>query len=102
MPDRIQINCERVEENAMGVENAAVYLQNVSLVPQDMKTTLPANANSKAAYERAQGRISNLGTMLDQEAKNIRGLNMAFEEFDRMLGRFGENKNRYPEITARP
>ena len=102
MPDRIQINCERVEENAMSVENAADYLQNVTLVPQDMKTTLPANANSKTAYERAQGRIASLGTMLDQEAKNIRGLNMAFEEFDRMLGRFGENKNRYPEITARP
>ena len=50
MPDRIQINCERVEENAMSVENAAVYLQNVTLVPQDMKTTLPANANSKTAY----------------------------------------------------
>ena len=59
MPDRIQINCERVEENAMSVENAAVYLQNVTLVPQDMKTTLPANANSKTAYERAQGITQN-------------------------------------------
>lgn len=102
MPDRIQINYERVEENAMGVENAAGYLQNVALVPQDMKTTIPANANSKTAYERAQGRISSLGIMLDQEAKNIRSLNRAFEEFDRMLGIFRENKNRYPVISARP
>ena len=100
MPDRIQINYERAEENAIRIENAAGYLQNVSLVPQDMKTTLPANANSKEAYERAQERISSLGTLLDQEAENIRGLNVAFEEFDRMLGRFAESENRYPVITA--
>lgn len=102
MAERIQINHRKAEEDAMGIKSASVYLQNVPIVSADIRTTLPVNANGKAAYERAQDRISKLGALLDQEAENIRGLNVAFAEFDRMLGKFEENGGRYPVITAEP
>ena len=44
MAEGIHINHEKAKEDAMGVKSAAVYLQSVPLVPQDMRTTLPANA----------------------------------------------------------
>mgnify|MGYP002509592322 CR=1 FL=1 len=102
MAERIQINHGKAEQDATGITNAASYLQKVSFVSEDMRTTLPANANCKAAYERSQERISKLGAMLDQEAENIRGLNVAFAQFDRLLGRFEENGGRCQAITAEP
>ncbi len=102
MAEGIHINHEKAKEDAMGVKSAAVYLQSVPLVPQDMRTTLPANAKGKRAYSRSQDEIFRLGTLLDLEAENIRSLNVAFEEFDRMLGEFEKNGSRYPVITVRP
>lgn len=101
MADSIHINDTSVREEAAQIESAAAYLGKVLLSPQDIRTTLPANENGKSAYERAQERISRLGVLLDQEADNIRSLNMAFAEFDEMMGRLRENGSRRPVITVR-
>ncbi len=87
MGDKIWIDGKRVEEDATRIEGAAAYLRQAPLNPQDMRTTIPANAGSKAAYVDSQERIYQLGILLDQEVKNIRGLGAAFIEFDEMLGR---------------
>lgn len=101
MAERIHINQEQAEENAGRIESAASYLADVPLVPQDTRTTLPANAKSKDAYGRSQARIAELGRMLDQEVKHIRGLNAAFREFDEMMGRLEAGGKRYPVIYGR-
>lgn len=101
MTDLIRMNQARVEKDAARIESAAAYLGNVPLTRQDTRTTLPANARGRSAYKRGQERISMLGVLLDEEAKNIRGLGAAFTEFDEMMGRFGENGPRCQVITAR-
>lgn len=87
----IQINRQNVEEDVERIESAAFYLKKVPLDSQDMRSTIPANAKGKTAYDRSQERISGLGKLLDQEAENIRELNAAFEKFDEMMGRFAKN-----------
>ena len=89
MADRIHIHQGKVNEGARQIGSAAAYLANAPLSSQDTRTTLPANAKSKAAYGRLQERIADLGRNLDQEAGNIRSLNAAFTEFDRMIGQLG-------------
>lgn len=101
MADIIYVNPERAGEEAKQIESAASYLGKVSLTPQDMRTSLPANTNGKSAYGRAQDRISRLGVLLDWEAQNIRRLGGVFAEFDEMMGRLGENGFRHPVITAK-
>lgn len=97
----IYVDQENVNADAARLESAAAYLEKVSLVPQDMRTTLPANENSKNAYEKSQDRLERLGRLLDQEARNIRELGLAFAEFDEMMGRLGENGSRHPSIIAK-
>lgn len=91
MADNIYVNMGKVKENAGQVETAAGYLKSVPLIPQDTRTTIPANRKCILAYETAQEEISVLGMMLDQEAENIRELRAAFVEFDEMIGRLEEN-----------
>lgn len=100
MADRIHINPGRAEDNAGKIESAASYLAVVVLTPQDTGTTLPANAKSKEAYEKSQARIADLGRMLDQEVRNIRGLKVSFCEFDEMMGRLTQRGSRYPVIRG--
>lgn len=99
--DKIQINRGQAEADAVQIESVASYLTAVPLGVQDVRTTIPANSNSKAAYQRFQERIADLGAMLDQEADNIRGLNAAFTEFDEMMGRLTENGGRGSAVSAR-
>lgn len=91
MADKIQINRQNVEEDAAQIESAASYLIKVPLDSQDTRSTIPANAKSRAAYEGSQERLFILGNLLDQEVENIRGLNTAFLEFDEMMGRLAES-----------
>lgn len=84
----------------MRIESAAVYLTAVPLDSQDIKTTISANTNGKAAYQRFQERIACLGVMLDQEVDHIRSLNVAFTEFDEMMGRLMEKGGRGAVISA--
>ncbi len=98
MAETIYINQGKAEEDAKRIEGAAAYLANVPLVPQDTRTTLPANTKSKEAYGRSQNRLSDLGALLDREVKNIRGLNVAFTQFDEMTGRLARDTSRYPVI----
>lgn len=100
MADKIWINRQNVEEDAVELEGAASYLIKAPLDSQDTRSTIPANVNSRAAYERSQERIFNLGNLLDQEVENIRGLNMAFVEFDEMMGRLAESGRRGAWISV--
>lgn len=88
MAEQIRISRQNVEEDAGKIESAACYLMKTPLDSQDTRSTIPANAKGKAAYESSQEGISNLGNLLNQEAENIRGLNTAFEKFDEAMGRF--------------
>lgn len=94
MAKNIQINRQNVEGEAMQIESAASYLTKVPLDSQDTRSTIPANINSRAAYERSQVRLFSLGNLLDQEVENIRGLNAAFAQFDEMMGHLAENERR--------
>ena len=94
MADKIQVNRQNIENEAMQIESAASYLMKVPLDSQDTRSTIPANANGKEAYERSQERISALGDLLDQEVENIRELNEAFEKFDEMMGLLTGNVSR--------
>ncbi len=100
MTDSIRVNHRSVGEDAIQMESAAAYLDNVLLAPQDTRTTLPANGNGKTAYGRAQNRISCLGVLIDQEVQNVRNLDLAFTEFDEMMGRFEKNGSRHHFIKA--
>ena len=82
MGDKIWINPGKVEEDAAQIGSAAADLTRVPLAFQDMRSTIPANANSKRAYERFQESMSSLGVLLKGEVGNIRGLGAAFIEFD--------------------
>ncbi len=93
MADRIKVNQAETEKEADVIEGAALYLKNIPLTPQDMRTTLPANAGSINAYNKAQDRIASLGGMLDQEVSNIRSLQAAFTEFDEMTGLLEKNRS---------
>lgn len=86
MGGKIRIDQKKVEKDAVQLSGAASCLRNVPLGSQDRRTTLKANAESKAAYERFQERILTLGALLDTEVENIRGLGAAFAEFDEMTG----------------
>ncbi len=86
MGDNIRIDQRKVEEDAVLLEGARSRLERAPLDSQDMKTTLSANAKSKAAYGNSQERLSDLSVLLDQEVKNIRSLGAAFVEFDEMAG----------------
>ena len=86
MAENIHVNQEKVQEDVQCLEGAAAYLKNIPLSSQDTRTTLPANVNGRLAYERAERDLAGLGASLDQEVNNIRGLNIAFAEFDEMLG----------------
>lgn len=87
MSENIYINEDRVREGVKELEGAAAYLKNTPLSLQDQRTTLSANLGGRLSYERAQHNLACLGTALDREAENIRGLHIVFEEFDAMLGR---------------
>lgn len=82
----IQIDQGMVEEKAGKIEGAGKYFKNSALSPQDTRTTIPANRNAKAAYGRAGGRMEKLRAALYREVENIRSLNVAFVEFDEMMG----------------
>ena len=74
MADRLHIDQGRVREDAAQLQSAAGYLQNISLFPQDSRTTLAANEKGKAAYGNSQ---------------------------DRMMGSLGEQGPRHSVITAK-
>ena len=86
MAENIYINHEKVREDAECVEGAAAFLKYIPLSSQDARTTLPASVKSRISYEQTQKNLARLGASLNQEAQNIRSLNVAFAEFDRMSG----------------
>ena len=100
MAGEIRVNQQQAGESADRIESAAGYFRNSPLVPQDTRTTIPANANGRAAYGRSQSCMEELGSALDQEVRNIRSLNAAFTEFDEMMGELAKTGSRYMTIRA--
>lgn len=100
MPEGIKVNHEHVDEAANQIETAKSYFRYVPLVPQDSKTTIPANSESKEAYEYAQQGIELLGQTLDGDVQNIRSLNLSFLQFEEMMGKLAQHGSRYPVIKA--
>ena len=100
MAGEIRLNQYQAVESAARIECAAVYFRNSQLVPQYTRTTIPANANGRAAYGRSQSCMEELGSALDQEVRNIRSLNAAFTEFDEMMGELAKTGSRHMTIRA--
>lgn len=90
MAENIHINQERIEEAAGNLGAVSAYLKEVPLAVYDSRTTLPANENSRISYERSQKNLAELRNALAKEIQNIRGLGLAFAEFDEMTGSLTE------------
>lgn len=101
MADEIRVDQKEAEEKAAGIESASGYFQVCALVPQDTRTTIPANENGRSAYGRSQSHIQSLGGALDQEVTNIRSLNAAFAEFDKMMGELKGLGSRHMTIRGK-
>ena len=100
MAGEIRVNQHQADESAARIDSGAGYFTNSPLVPQDTRTTIPANANGRAAYGRSQSCMEELGSALDQEVRNIRSLNAAFTEFDEMMGELAKTGSRHMTIRA--
>lgn len=86
MQGNIYVNQRDIETKAERIESVSDYLGSKALEHQDVRTTIPANPNGKAAFERTQSGMERLGTALDREVKNIRSLQISFIQFDEMMG----------------
>lgn len=91
MAERLQVDRDTVESEAQTIGSAVEYFKSSTLTPTDTRTTLTANEKAKSAFETAQEGIGAFGAALNQEASNIRSLNVAFEEFDSMMGKLSAN-----------
>lgn len=100
MSDKISVDKEQVEHDAEAIAKASQYFTQVDLMPLDMRSTITANENSKTAYQRAQDGIAAMAVALDQDVENIRSLNVAFEQFDQMMGELSASGSRTPAATT--
>ena len=100
MADKLNIDKEKVEENASTIASAAGYFTPAVLTPFDSRTTITANEKSQTAFSKAQSGIGAFGTALDKDVANIRSLNVSFQEFDEMMGELSASGFRTPVITA--
>jgi type VII secretion effector (TIGR04197 family) len=87
----LNVNSGTVDSHATSIGSAASYFTKEGLSPTDGKSTITANAKSKAAYNKAQQGVSGFGTAIDKDAKNIRSLGVAFKEFDNMVGNLAKS-----------
>jgi type VII secretion effector (TIGR04197 family) len=101
MTGTLQVNQETVESEAVTIANAAKYFEPSMMTPIDTRTTLTANQSAKSAFETAQVSIGAFGELMDQEAANIRSLNVKFKEFDTMMGTLAESGLRAPNIVMK-
>lgn len=92
MAENICVNQEKIQEDANQLEGAAACLKSKPLSSPDTRTTISANAGSRLCYEKEQENLELFGVFLDQEAEKIRGLGIAFAEFDEMIGGFSERR----------
>ncbi|MDD3361693.1 MAG: TIGR04197 family type VII secretion effector [Hespellia sp.] len=81
----MNINSASVEGSAAQIANAANCFQIRNLSSQDSRSKISANANGKRAFQEAQANMQAFAVALDQDAANIRSLNVAFHQYDAMI-----------------
>ncbi|MEG0721931.1 MAG: TIGR04197 family type VII secretion effector [Lachnospiraceae bacterium] len=87
----LNINTASVEGGAARIASAANCFQKRSLSSTDSRTTLSCNEKSKTAFQDAQSNMEAFASALDQDAANIRSLNVAFKQYDAMLSAMMRN-----------
>jgi len=89
----LRLDDERISLEANSLAGAAGYFNAKTLGSADTRSTITANGSSKNAFRSAQDNIASFGGALDKEAENIRSLNLAFKEFDAMMGMLARGGN---------
>lgn len=86
----INVNKSTVNTYSEGVSGTAKGFEYDQLKSTDYETTISAASNGRKAYYSAQRADVLLGNCLEQEAKNIRSLGVAFQQYDEMLASVAE------------
>ena len=88
---QIQVNQSTASTHSTNYNQVTNYLKAHVLDPEDAKTTIEANNNSKAAFLAGQCMLESLAGFIDSEAQTIRKSGLTFKEYDDMLSGFIEN-----------
>lgn len=99
MSEQLKVDRAVVERDAAQISGAAGHFGGADLSPEDSKTTLSANPNSKGAFRHGQSGLATLGAVLNADVGNIRSLGVSFEEFDIMMGKIAR-LNPAKELTV--
>lgn len=100
MTDQIVINKKEAEAHTEELMTAARYFQEAPLNFMDNRSTISGNKCAQEAYDNGQKAIARFGKALEQEAGQIKSLNLAFQELDEMMAKLLEQGMRYSTITA--
>lgn len=100
MPEEISISSSSAEADAQAMSGLSRYLCAAALIPADSASTITANGKCQTAFAKAQSEISVFGETMEQEAANIRSVNLAFSEYDELISTLMESGGRVPVITA--
>lgn len=100
MPEEISISSANAESDAQAMAGLAQYLCETVLIPADSKSTISANGKCHTAFIKSQQEIAAFGITLEQEAANIRSVNLAFVEYDELISTLMGNGSRVPVIAA--
>ena len=81
----ININMQTIEEEANGISSASQYFSPRVPAVRDYESTITANSNEKSTIYSSQQALTLFGCTLDKDAANIKGLGLAFVQYDEML-----------------
>lgn len=81
----MNINSANVEGGAARIASAANCFEKRTLPSKDTRSTISANQKSKSAFQEAQSNMESFAAALDQDAANIRSMNVAFQQYDAMI-----------------
>ncbi|MCM1496638.1 MAG: TIGR04197 family type VII secretion effector [Bacteroides sp.] len=100
MAGQIIIKKDEIEEHAEELITVTQYFRETLLNSVDNRSTISANNNAQEAFADSQKALARFGEALEQEAEQIRSLNLTFQELDEMMGKLLEQGMRYPTITT--
>lgn len=81
----LNIDTQIIDAEAETITSAAGYFVPHPLKSRDYESTITANSNEKTANYTGSQVMSLFGNVLDQDAKNIKELGIAFVQYDEML-----------------
>lgn len=81
----LNIDTQTTDTEADTILSAASYFVPHPLKVRDYESTITANSNEKTANYIGGQVMSLFGNVLDEDAKNIKGLGIAFTQYDEML-----------------